>query len=142
MEGISGNHASIQHASATLYRPGVVAAYTVLSMPVGLALYGLNLYRRGSRCMGATLTAFAGILYVGVLIDGIVSPTRRYSFLDLGLLPIPLAFGVYRIEAGPCRKAFAHGAKPALWWHPFLVIASTMLVAWFLWIVVLKLTNV
>jgi len=86
--------------------------------------------------------AFAGILYVGVLIDGIVTPTRRYSFLDLGLLPIPLAFGVYRIEAGPCRKAFAHGAKPALWWHPFLVIASTMLVAWFLWIVVLKLTNV
>ncbi len=121
-----------QYAATTLYPPGVVAGYTLLSWPVGLALYGLNLYRRGARWTGGVLTACAGALFVEMLVDGIISPRRPFNvMLLLQLLAIPLAFGVFRIEVDPFRKAFEAGAKAASWWHPLLVIAGIMLVAWF-----------
>jgi hypothetical protein len=108
-----------------LYKPGVLAAYIVLSgLPVGLLLYGINLARRGQRWMGRMVWALAGVLLALVLVA--VGVGSRVS--GLGLLSIPVAIWVYATERKHYELALQKGARPAKWWPPLFLVLGFIFV--------------
>ena len=108
------------------YRPGVIATYCVLSLPVGLYLYGINVGRRGGRVMGYVLASTSGVTFLGMLAAGAVG--ARVS--GFGILGIFAAIGLLNMEGRPYRLALSHGGVPARWWPPLLwVLGSIVLVA-------------
>lgn len=110
-----------------LYKPGVIAAYMVLSgMAVGLLLYALNLMRRGQRWVGGLILALCGALFV--LIAATVTMGGRVS--GLGILGVLVAIFVYQMERRPYALALERGATPAKWWPPiFLVLGLLLMIA-------------
>jgi hypothetical protein len=108
-----------------LYKPGVLAAYIVLSgLPIGLLLYGLNLARRGQRWLGGALWALSAILLALML--ALVAADGRVS--GLGILSIPIAIWVYATERKHYALALQKGARPAKWWPPLLLLLGLILV--------------
>jgi hypothetical protein len=104
---------------ARLYKPGVLAAYIVLSgLPVGLLLYGMNLARRGQRSVGGMLWALSGILLALMLV--VVAGGGRLS--GQGVLSIPIAIWVYVTERKHYELALQRGARPAKWWPPLVLV--------------------
>lgn len=57
------------------YPPGVIAAYCILSLPVGLCLYGLNIARRGGRVMGYSMAGTAVLTFWGMFAAGAMGAT-------------------------------------------------------------------
>ena len=108
-----------------LYRPGVVAAYTVLSgMTVGLLLYALNLLRRRQRWLGVLTLVLSGVLFI--LIAAIV--TMGGGVFGVGLVGVLVALLVYQLERRPFDLALERGATPAKWWPPILFLLAFLVV--------------
>ncbi|UCB52369.1 MAG: hypothetical protein JSV10_10375 [Candidatus Zixiibacteriota bacterium] len=108
-----------------LYRPGVIAAYTVLSgMAIGLLLYALNLLRRGQRWLGVLTLVLCGVLFI--LIAAVFTMGGR--MFGLGLLGVLAAILIYQLERKPFDLALERGATPAKWWPPILFVLAFLLV--------------
>ena len=108
-----------------LYRPGVIAGYTVLSgMAVGLFLYALNLLRRGQRWLGVLTLVVSGVLFI--LIAAVF--TMGGGILGLGLVGVLVALLVYQLERKPFDLALERGATPAKWWPPILFLLAFFLI--------------
>jgi|GEM_PF-1452143 len=108
-----------------LYRPGVIAAYTVLSgMAIGLLLYALNLLRRGQRWVGILTLVLCGVLFI--LIAAVFTMGGR--IFGLGLVGVLVALLVYQLERKPFDLALERGATPAKWWPPILFVLGFLVV--------------
>ena len=105
------------------YRPGVIATYCVLSFPVGLYLYGLNVARRGSRMTGYTLAGMSCVAFLGMLAAGVMG--ARVS--GFGILGIFAGIGLLNMEGRPYRLALSRGGGTARWWPPLLWVLGTIL---------------
>ncbi|MEZ4651015.1 MAG: hypothetical protein R3E97_19960 [Candidatus Eisenbacteria bacterium] len=108
------------------YHPGIIATYSVLSLPVGMYLYGLNVARRGSRVMGRTMTIVAGLVLLGMFVNAAAGGPP----LRTGALGIFVGIAMIRLESSTYRYAVAHGGTRARWWPPLLwVIGIGVLLA-------------
>ena len=121
-EGSTSIHQDL--AGVRLYKPGVIAMYTILSFPVGLYLYGLNISRRGRRLTGGLLGTFAALMFCVMLIAG-AAGHRTSGF---GILGIFVAIGLFRIEGDRYKRAVHRGALAARWWPPMLLAVAAILV--------------
>ena len=108
------------------YRPGVVATYCVLSLPVGLCLYGLNVARRGGRVMGYVLAVVAGVTFLWMLAAAAMGAVGMSGLF--GLLGVAAGLGLLKTEGGPYRAALARGGVTARWWPPLLWVIGSILV--------------
>ena len=106
------------------YRPGVIATYCVLSLPVGLYLYGVNVARRGGRVMGYVLSGLSGATFLGMLVAGALG--ARVS--GLGILGIFAGIGLLNMEGRPYRLALSRGGVTSRWWPPLLWVIGSILV--------------
>ena len=107
------------------YRPGVVAGYCVLSMPIGMILYGLNEARHGRRPAGYVLVGVAAVAAVGFLV-GAMMGAQMSSFGSIGIF---LAISLYCMESRRFSLARPSGALDARWWPPLLWMLAALLVA-------------
>jgi hypothetical protein len=102
--------------------------YCVLSLPIGLCLYGLNVARRGGRIVGYALAGLSSALLIGTPFSN--SPDfAGFSFLLPGVF---VGIGLLNLEDRPYRAALSHGGLTARWWPPLiwavgLIIAAFML---------------
>ncbi len=119
-------------AGVRLYTPGVIAMYTVLSLPVGLYVYGLNIYRRGRRLTGGLLGTLGALMFCAMLFAG----ATGHRISGFGILGIFVALGLFKIEAGRYKSAVARGASAARWWPPLLLAVAAILVVAILGILV------
>ena len=103
------------------YRPGVVATYCVLSLPVGLYLYGLNVARRGGRVMGYAMAGVSGAVLVGMLVAGAIGARVP----GVGILGILVGIGLLNMEDRPYRVALSRGGLTARWWPPLLYVLGS-----------------
>jgi hypothetical protein len=113
-------------AGCRFYRPGVIGTYCVLSLPLGLWLYGLNLARRGSRVMGYSLASICGatllVMFAASVLDARVSPVGIFPVL----LGIVVGIRLFNIEGSLYRLAVSRGGMTARWWPPLLWLLGTM----------------
>jgi hypothetical protein len=106
-----------------LYSPGVLAAYFVLgNVPIGMALYGLNVARRGERWIGYVLLASS---LLALVLLGLAAMTGR-NLRGWSLLALVLGLGVWQTERGPYRRALRRGATTARWWPPLLAVLALL----------------
>jgi hypothetical protein len=108
------------------YSPEVIAAYCILlSLPVGLYLYGLNIARRGDRVMGYSMAGISVITFVGGMfaVDAMGATMSPYRFLG-----IFVAIGLLNMEDAPYRAALLRGGTRARWWPPLLWVIGSFLV--------------
>ncbi len=122
-------------AGKRLYRPGVLAAYCILTnLPLGVFLFSLNVYRRGSIWAGRismALTALAIVGYSVVLAAGVNLTGSRYLLLN-----IVVGLGIMKAEQAKYEKAISNGALPARWWPPLIFVCVNMLVIYLLaWLI-------
>lgn len=108
--------------SATrLYSPTVVTLYTLLTLPIGLSLHGVNAYRRGRRLAGLMWLAGALVfISVAILPSGPAPPG-----MTLGL-SILLAGGLWKAEDRRWKRDQESGASAARWWPPLLIAAVVL----------------
>lgn len=111
-------------AGRRFYSAGVIGGYCVLSLPVGLYLYGLNVARRGSRVMGYALTGASGLAFLAML-AATVTGTRASGF---GLFGIFTGLTLLNMEHRPYRRSLARGGTPAKWWPPLLWTMGTIFI--------------
>jgi hypothetical protein len=118
-------HADTPMEGRAFYSPGIIAAYCVVSLPVGLSLYGLNLIRRKSHVMGYALfvssAAFFALMVATVATGGSVS--------GFGILGVLAAIWLLKLEEKPYRRARSQGGIRARWWPPLLWLLGGVLVA-------------
>ena len=89
-----------------------------------MALYGLNVARRGDRGLGYLLvgaSALALVLFMAAALAG--RDLRGWT-----LLALVIGVAVFRMELRPYRAAVRLGATPARWWPPLLGVIVLMLV--------------
>jgi len=119
------NEESKDLVGVRLYKPGVIAAYMVLSgMAIGLLLYALNLLRRGQRWVGAVVLVVSAALVI--MIVTIVTMGGRVS--GLGMAGVLVALFVYQLERKPFALALERGATPAKWWPPIFLVLGFLLI--------------
>jgi hypothetical protein len=112
-----------------LYHPGVLAAYFLLgNLPIGMALYALNLARRGDRWIGYVLFFMSATALLALLLAGIAGTDLR----PWRLLAVLVGLGVWQIETPAYRNAIRRGATPASWWPPLLAVLALALIVWLL----------
>lgn len=113
-----------------LYSPGVLATYFVLgNLPIGMALYGLNVARRGHRPLGYFLIGIALLALVHFMLTVLAGHNLR----SLTLLSLVVGLGVYSAETRPYQAALRRGAKPARWWPPLFAVAALFLAVAIWW---------
>lgn len=95
------------------YSPGAIAGYCLVSLPVGLGIYGLNAARRGSRVVGFLLAGSAVAAFVSLILVSAAGDK-----LDLLTLKIFVAIGLLNVEWRPYHRAIARGGSKARWWPP------------------------
>jgi hypothetical protein len=106
-------------AGVKLYSPGVLAAYFILgNVPIGTALYGLNVARRGDRLIGYVLLGASLLTLVLLCLAALAGRNLR----GWGLLALVMGLGVWRVERGPYRRALQSGAGRARWWPPLIAV--------------------
>lgn len=97
-----------------LYSPLAVGLYTLLTLPVGVFLHGLNAYRRGKHLTGAVWLVSAVLLMVVAFRS---APTLSY---DVALSTL-FAVALWRKEELWWKRDLAAGARAARWWPPLLL---------------------
>jgi hypothetical protein len=116
---------SVDLSGIRLYKPGVLAAYFVLgNLPIGMALYALNVARRGDRILGYFLFGASALALVLLIVVALAGRNLR----GWTLLALVIGLAVFRIELRPYRVAVKRGAMPARWWPPLLAVVALMLV--------------
>lgn len=112
-----------------LYSPGVLAAYFILgNLPVGMALYALNVARRGDRWIGYLLFFMSAATLLALLLAAAGGSSLR----TWRLLALFVGLGIWQIETPAYRQAIRRGAKPAQWWPPLLAVLALAIVVWLL----------
>jgi len=106
-----------------LHHPGALAGYCLLNLPFGLALYGVNVSRRGGKVMG-TVFVILGTGLFGLMILAAAMGTRVSG---IGILGIFVGLGIFGMEYRPYTRAIRDGAGRARWWPPLLVILGAIL---------------
>ena len=113
-------------APLRLYSPRVLALYFILgNLPVGLALYGLNVARRGDRLFG--------YLALGVSLAGLVAlmlaAMAGRSVRGWALLGAVVGLAIASLESAPYKRALRNGATTARWWPPLVAVLALLLAA-------------
>ncbi len=112
-----------------LYSPGVLAAYFILgNLPIGMALYALNVARRGDRWIGYLLFCMSAVTLLALL-SAAAAGTRLRT---LQLLAVLVGLGIWQIETPPYRRAIRSGATRARWWPPLLAVLALEVVVRFI----------
>jgi len=125
MTGELASNADRGMSQVRLYSPPVLAAYFILgNVPIGMALYGLNVARRRERWLGyvilGTSLVALGLMMVSAMAGGNLRGWR--------LLSLVLGVGMWQVERAPYRRAVASGAVAAPWWPPLLAVLGLTLV--------------
>ena len=108
-----------------LYSPGVLALYFIFgNIPIGFALYGLNVARRGERLFGYLLFCVAVLGLIALMLVALAGRSFRGWFL-LGVL---IGLAVMSLEREPYRRAVRSGATSARWWPPLVAVIAVFLV--------------
>lgn len=116
---------SVDLSGIKLYTPGVLAAYFVLgNLPIGTALYALNVARRGDRILGYFLFGASALALVLLILAALAGRNLR----GWTLLALVIGLAVFRAERRPYRMAVQRGAMPAQWWPPLLGVIALFLV--------------
>lgn len=106
-----------------LYSPGVLAAYFILgNVPIGMALYGLNVARRGDRWLGYAVLGSSLLALVLLFLAALAGRNLR----GWNLVALVLGLGVWQIERGPYGRALRSGATPAKWWPPLIAVVALL----------------
>ena len=101
--------------TAPLYSPAAIAIHTLIfGLFFGLALYGVNLNRRGERRKGRVFVMGSFALIILSLV--LVQPYAP----ELAFLSGLVAFTLYRLEKPHFDYAIRHGGLKARWWLPTL----------------------
>ncbi len=109
------------------YSPATIGAYCILtSFLVGIALYAVNLTRRGEVWMGRLLIGLVAIIGVGLTIAEFLG--RNAFGRAFWLLSILVALALVQMEKGPFKRALANGATRAKWWPPLLWVILLVVV--------------
>ncbi|MEM9004226.1 MAG: hypothetical protein AAGE59_11980 [Cyanobacteria bacterium P01_F01_bin.86] len=96
-----------------LYRPIVIAAYSSAYLPIGLILYGLNIFRRGDRWKGKLIIYLSGLfLILSIVVSNSTQAQLYYFFSPL------IAAHLYSLERSYFKRAIREGWQPARWWIP------------------------
>jgi hypothetical protein len=112
-------------AGVRLYTLGALAAYFVLgNLPIGMALYALNVARRGDRVLGYVLFAASAVALVLLILAAEAGRNLR----GWTLLALVIGLAMYRLERGPYQMAVQRGATPARWWPPLFGVVVLILV--------------
>lgn len=112
-----------------LYSPGVLAAYFILgNLPIGMALYALNVARRGDRWIGYLLFCMSAATLLALL-SAAAAGTRLRT---LQLLAVLVGLGIWQIETPPYRRAIRSGATRARWWPPLLAVLALEVIVRFI----------
>jgi hypothetical protein len=107
-----------------LYQPGVLVAYFVLgNLPIGMALYALNVARRGDRAFGYLLFGASALALILLILAAIAGRNLR----AWTLIALVIGVAVFSMEQRPYRTAVQRGAKPARWWPPLLGVVAMMI---------------
>jgi hypothetical protein len=107
-----------------LYSPGALAAYFILgNIPIGMALYALNVARRGDRWIGYMLFASSAVALVLLVLAAAAGRNLR----GWNLLALVVGLGVWRVEQRPYRQAIRNGAFPERWWPPLVAVLALMI---------------
>ena len=125
MPGEMVSHAERGLSQVRLYSPPVLAAYFILgNIPIGMALYGLNVARRGERWLGYLVLGSSLVALVLMMVSAMAGGNLR----GWRLLSLVLGVGVWQVERAPYRRAVASGAAAAPWWPPLLAVLALTLV--------------
>jgi phosphoglycerol transferase MdoB-like AlkP superfamily enzyme len=112
-------------AGIRLYTPWTLLAYFVLgNLPIGMALYALNVARRGDRLFGYLLFAVSMVTFALLVLAAIAGP----HFKGWTLLALLIGVGVFKMEQIPYRRAVQRGATAAPWWPPLLGVIALLVV--------------
>jgi hypothetical protein len=101
------------------YKPGVIAVFCLLGVPVGTLLYGLNIARRGDRLLGYGLAVVSGLILLFAPFSN--GPDLSRVAFYAGIF---FAIGIFNLETGPYQLALSRGGQPARWWPPLLGVAG------------------
>jgi len=113
-----------ERVTGPLYHPGTLAAYCIISLPVGLCLYGLNVARRGDPLFGRLFAAFAVFVFVAIAWAGAMGK----SVSGIGFFGVALGVGIAAKEHGPYQRAMRAGAVTARWWPPLVYSFGFLLI--------------
>lgn len=109
------------YAGKRFYSPSAIYCYCLLTLiPVGLLMFGINLYRAGRARMGAVMVAMAAVALVFAFIGAAATDGEGVSVrYPAGAI---VALGLLRLQHPDYSRAIARGARPAAWWPPLVVI--------------------
>jgi len=123
--------ADIGKAKVVQYSPAQLVVFMVLSLGIGIFLYGQNLRRRGLRARGVAVMVSGLAIYIAK-IARIAMAAFGPEFLGVYFVAILCGIVIYRTEREPVRAAVSDGAVMARWWPPVVwVLATPFLVALF-----------
>lgn len=89
-----------------------------------MALYGLNVARRGERWLGYLVLGSSLLALLLMMSSALAGGNLR----GWRLLALVLGVGMWQIERAPYRRALANGAVPAPWWPPLLAVVALTVV--------------
>jgi hypothetical protein len=117
-------HRSVDLSGIKLYKPGVLMAYFVLgNLPDGMAIYALNVARRGDRALGYFLFGASALALVLLILAALAGRSMR----GWTLLALVIGLAVFSTERRPYQMALQRGATPARWWPPLLGVIALVL---------------
>ena len=110
-----------------LYRPIIIAAYSYAYLPMGLILYGINIFRRGHCWRGRLLISLSGLLFIlSFIASNLLNPTQNRLYFFSSLL---VAIHLYSLERPYFKRGIREGWQPARWWIPLCFLTFIELVA-------------
>lgn len=111
------------------YSPLTLAAYSVFAgFLVAVALYGMNLSRRGYVWTGRLLTVASSVVPALSLL--LPYSENASSFFWLGLFNGIVAVHLYKLETPYFRQVMRNGGRRARWWLPLIFAIPVGLRLW------------
>jgi hypothetical protein len=114
----------LQGRGQSLYSPGILAGYSLLSPSFGTLLYGMNLLRRNEAIKGIGFI----VISCALMIFNILMAGRGNQ--KLFLINVLVALSLYQIERHKFDAAIRNGFRRARWWLPLIGVVILLFVSW------------